>query len=196
LERADFHSCVVTPPQSCNEVTNASSLFTSPNENQQLKDESVNDINLIQQKQNIIETGGQVASPKNSPIIIGAATIISRKPVAKVEPLDTTNKEESNKNDLINENQQQQQETNQTTISNKNEAETTIICVDFSSDDDNEEKDKGNNLKDENDSLNDSFKSDDKKWDQDCGPLGEVDSTEIYRTNDGKLDRDGKVNKA
>lgn len=188
LERADSHAGVVTPQPATETTATLPSSSPSPIENstKEAKEEQiVGDDDLLQkisEKQQTIEAS-QVASPKNSPLPIAAATIISRKPVAKVEPLET-NKEE-NKNEI--ENQQNQQQTSKR-VEEEPSNNTTIICVDFSSDEE------GDNIK--NEGSDDDLKEineNEKEWEQDCGPLGEVDSTEIYRTLEGKKDFEGRL---
>uniref|UniRef100_A0A915LC15 Uncharacterized protein n=1 Tax=Meloidogyne javanica TaxID=6303 RepID=A0A915LC15_MELJA len=192
LERADSHAGVVTPQPATENTTTITLPSPIIETCITLKEEQIaDDLPSKQQKKSEkhsklnIETS-QVSSPKNSPPI-GAATIISRKPVAKVEPLET-NKEEI-KNEIIEQiqqqtSQQQEEEVESCKIVGGGGEEeepsnnTTIICV-VSSDD----EEGGDEKEDENK----------KEWEQDCGPLGEVDSTEIYRTGEGKKDSEGKL---
>ena len=199
MERADSHAGVVTPQPATENTTTITLPSPIIETCITLKEEQIaDDLPSKQQKKTEKQTKlnlevSQVSSPKNSPPV-GAATIISRKPVAKVEPLET-NKEEV-KNEIIEQNQQQtsQQQQEEEVESCKIVGEggggeeeepsnnTTIICV-VSSDD--EEGDEKGSESDENK----------KEWEQDCGPLGEVDSTEVYRTVEGKKDKEGNVRK-
>nr|CAD2156411.1 unnamed protein product [Meloidogyne enterolobii] len=191
LERADSHAGVVTP-QPATENTTTSTLPSpiietciNPKEEQIADDLPSKHKKSEKHSKLNIETS-QVSSPKNSPPV-GAATIISRKPVAKVEPLET-NKEEI-KNEIIEQiqqqtSQQQEEEVESCKIVGGGGGEeeepsnnTTIICVVSSDDEEGDEKEEENK----------------KEWEQDCGPLGEVDSTEIYRTAEGKKDMKGKL---
>ena len=88
-------------------------------------------------------------------------TIVAKKPVAKVEPLDTKKGSKGG----IEDNQQK-------------EEQPTIICVDLSEEDG-----------DEVETMEIA-----KECEQDIGPAGEPDNTEIYRTAEGKKNHLGEVN--
>lgn len=85
-------------------------------------------------------------------------TIVAKKPVAKVEPLDTK------KGPKIEKDQQK-------------EEQPTIICVDLSEEDG-----------DDVETMEIA-----KECEQDLGPSGEPDNTEIYRTAEGKKNHLGEV---